>query len=55
MAEEKQAKSSLREVVDLLEENGFYVSKAEEVLVTGGISSGLPSGVILLQIAPKKE
>jgi hypothetical protein len=52
---EKQEKSSLQKVVDLLEENGFHVSKAEEALIESGISSGLPSGVILLRIAPKEE
>jgi hypothetical protein len=52
---EKQEKSSLQKAVDLLEENGFHVSKAEEALITDGISSGLPSGVILLRITPKGE
>jgi hypothetical protein len=51
---EKQEKSEIQKAVDLLEENGFHVARAEEEY-TSPISMKHSRGTILLQIVPKKE
>ena len=49
-------KSVIQKIVDLLEENGYHVFKAEEEIdERDGICGTAPSGVIQLRIAPYRE
>ena len=47
--EQKEEKSPLLKVVELLEKNGYRVFKAEEIF-----SAPNPRGTIELQVAPKE-
>jgi len=48
-------KSELQKIVDLLEQNGYHVFKAEEEVIEDGGCRGHPTGAIQLRIAPYRE
>jgi predicted Zn-dependent peptidase len=53
---DKREKNPILQVIEILEETGFYVSEArEERDLYGDSKIGAPTGAILLRITPKKQ
>jgi hypothetical protein len=48
-------KSNIQKAVDLLEEAGYHVFKAEEEVYGEGICKGMLTGAVSLRIAPKAK